>query len=133
MGLRATAESDLAYILENPLDFGWPVVLTDPAGQSKSLYGSSTDVATLIDPDTGLAISGRVASVALRLSSIFSDDPGPALAIPEGITSETSKPWTVAFDDINGNSYTFKVSKTNPDRALGIITCEIETYEPLGG
>jgi len=35
------------------------------------------------------------------------------------------------FNDVNGNTYTFKVSESNPDRAIGIITCMLEKYKNL--
>jgi len=36
------------------------------------------------------------------------------------------------FDDINGHSHTFKVSEAMPDRAIGIVTCMLETYRLIG-
>lgn len=130
MGLREQAELDLAITMEDPVcGFGWPIVLTDPAGVSKPLTGLSTDIAQLIDPDTGETVSGRLASVALRISSIESADPGPALSLPEAVALNSSAPWLVAFDDINGKPYTFKVAKSNPDRALGVITLIVENWE----
>lgn len=123
MGLREIAEADLGAILEDAVaGFGWPIVLTDPTGTTQALTGFSNDISQLIDPDTGQAVSGRLASVALRISSLAS-------GLPEGIADATSKPWLVAFDDINGNPFTFKVVKSNPDRALGLVTCLVEFYE----
>jgi hypothetical protein len=117
MSLRLTAESDLAVILEDDvMGFGWPITLTDPAGNAVSLTGFSDDIAQVIDPDTGQLVSGRLASAALRLSSIYTAFPSSGL--PRGIADTGSKPWLVTFDDINGNSYNFKISKSNPDRAL---------------
>jgi hypothetical protein len=128
MSLRLTAESDLAVILEDDvMGFGWPITLTDPAGNAVSLTGFSDDIAQVIDPDTGQLVSGRLASAALRLSSIYTAFPSSGL--PRGIADTGSKPWLVTFDDINGNSYNFKISKSNPDRALGVLTLILEAYE----
>lgn len=128
MSLRLTAESDLAVILEDDvMGFGWPITLTDPAGTAVNLTGFSNDISQVIDPDTGQLVSGRLASAALRLSSIYAAFPGSGL--PRGIADTGSKPWLVTFDDINGNSYNFKISKSNPDRALGILTLILEAYE----
>lgn len=122
MSLRALAESDLSFILEDGVcGFGWPIVLTDPDGLSQNLTGFSDDISQIIDPDTGQAVSGRLASVALRISSLN--------ALPVGISDSSLKPWLVTFDDINGNSFTFKVSQSNPDRALGVVTCLLELYK----
>ena len=129
MGLREMAETDLGFILEGDGDgFRWPIVVTDPAGLTTppGFYGFSNDIAQVIDPDTGQAVSGRLASVALRISSLTE----AGLGLPQGIADASLKPWLVAFDDINGNSYTFKVSQSNPDRALGLVACILEIYIP---
>lgn len=126
MNLRDTAEADLAGILEDDANgFGYPITLTSPDGLAAPLIGFSNDISLLIDPDTGLAISGRSASVALRISSIVA---AGYTTLPEAIQVGTLKPWLATFDDINGNSFTFKVSEGNPDRALGIVTCRLEIY-----
>ena len=125
-GLRETAETDLGVILEDDtIGFGWPITVTDPSGTVGNLIGFSNDVAEVIDPDTGQAVSGRIASVALRTSSLTA----AGLGLPEGIADATSKPWVIKFDDINGNPFTFKVQRSSPDRALGIVTCVLELYK----
>jgi len=126
-GLREMAEADLAFTLEDEATgFGWPITVTDPAGTSSTgLIGQSDDIAQLIDPDTGQAVSGRLASVGLRISSLTAQ----SLGLPEAIADETSKPWVVKFDDINGVAHTFKVQDSNPDRALGVVVCVLEAYK----
>lgn len=125
MGLREVAEKDLAIILEgDSYGFRWPITVTDPAGVSAALFGFSNDISLVIDPDTGQAVTGRLATVALRIQALI--DAG--LSLPVGIIELTSKPWVIEFNDINGNSYIFKVNESNPDRALGIIICILETY-----
>lgn len=127
MSLRELAEADLATTLEDAATgFGWPIVLTNPAGVSANLVGQSNDIAMVIDPDTGTAISGRSASCALRISSIIA----AGLALPQGIAAKTSKPWVVEFEDILGAPYVFKVAKSNPDRGMGLVTLQLETYTP---
>lgn len=126
MSLRATAETDLGAILEDGIyGFGWPITVTDPLGTVGSLTGFSDDIAQVIDPDTGQAVSGRIASVALRISSLTAK----GLGLPRGIANSDSKPWIIQFDDINGNAFKFKVSQSNPDRALGVVICLLELYE----
>jgi hypothetical protein len=125
MGLRAEAESVLSEILEDEDFFAWPITVTDPSGLSKSLTGRSTDIGQVIDPDTGLVVSGRAASVALRISTLTSLG---FTSLPRGIADASSRPWKVAFDDINGNAYTFKVMESAPDRAIGIVVCHLEIY-----
>ena len=126
MGLRAQAEADLAFILEDStFGFGFDITVTDPAETSVALIGYSDDIAQIIDPDTGQAVSGRLASAVLRISSLTT----AGLGLPQGIADSASKPWIIEFDDINGNPYKFKVSQSNPDRALGIVSCLLELYE----
>lgn len=124
MSLRELAEQDLAVVLENGSDFGWPITVTDPDGLSGSLTGSSTDIAQVIDPDTGEAVSGRMAAVTLRISSLTA----AGLGLPVAIADSTGLPWRVTFDDINGTPYTFLVAQSNPDRALGVVTCILRIY-----
>lgn len=125
MSLRQLAESDLEFILEDgATGFGWPIVVTDPHGAQATLTGYSDDIAQVIDPETGQAVSGRLASVALRISSLTA----AGMTLPQGIVDRSFKPWIVAFEDINGNAYTFKVAQSNPDRALGLVICLLESY-----
>lgn len=126
MSLRQLAETDLGLILEDSsTGFGWSITVTDPAGTIRTLTGFSDDIAQIIDPDTGQAVSGRLASVALRTSSLIA----AGLTLPRGIADSGSKPWVIEFDDINGSAYKFKVAQSNPDRALGLVTCLLELYQ----
>lgn len=125
MGLRDLAQSDLGAILEDKATgFGWDISVTDPSGNTQALVGFSDDIAQIIDPDTGTAVSGRLASVSIRISSLIA----AGLSLPQGIADAGSKPWIIGFNDINGNPYTFKVSQSNPDRALGLVVCLLENY-----
>lgn len=126
MSLRQLAETDLGLILEDSsTGFGWSITVTDPAGTVRTLTGFSDDIAQIIDPDTGLAVSGRLASAAIRISALTN----VGLGLPVGIADAGSKPWVVEFNDINGNPYKFKVSQSNPDRALGLVTLLLELYQ----
>lgn len=126
MGLRETAERDLGRILENRDEWGWDITLTDPSGTSAPLVGLSYDISQSVDPDTGQLITGRFAHVVLRVSSILL----AGLAIPENVADSSQKPWLVAFNDIQGTPYTFKVSHASPDRTLGSVSCTLEGYAP---
>ena len=126
MNLRVRAEADLGRIMENSTTgFGWPITVTDPSGNTANLIGLSNDISQLIDPETGQAVSGRLATVALRISSLTE----AGLGIPKNVSESQNKPWRVTFDDLQGNSYTFKVIDGNPDRGLGLVTCQLEYYE----
>ena len=126
MNLRQQAEADLGFILEDSATgFGWPITVTDPNGTSSPLTGSSNDISQVVDPETGQVVSGRSASVALRVASLFE---AGFNSLPVGIADRSSKPWLIAFNDINGNAHTFKVIQSNPDRTLGLVTCILEAY-----
>ena len=119
------AEADLGNILEDDLTgWGWAIELTNPSSKTETLTGYSNDISQVVDPDTGVVVSGRSASISIRIQSLY--DKG--LEIPRGIVDSSSKPWIVKFDDINGVAYTFKVAESNPDRALGVVTCVLEAY-----
>ena len=126
MGLRELAEADLAVTLEDAATgFAFAISVTDPAGTVAPLNGQSNDVGQAIDVETGQIVSGRIASVVLRLSSIAA---AGLVGIPQGIQDGTSKPWIIRFDDINGNAFDFKVAESFPDRALGVVACRLENW-----
>jgi hypothetical protein len=127
MSLRELAEQDLSSILEDKVTgFGWDITLRTPDDTTAQLVGFSNDISQVIDPDTGLLVSGRHATIALRTALIRDALKGDGL--PVGIADGAVKPWLVEFKDINGYNHTFKVVKSNPDRALGIVTCILEAY-----
>lgn len=124
-GLRELAEADLGIIINDTYGFGWSITVTNPAGLSvPDLKGFTNDISQLIDPDTGQAVSGRLATVAIRITDLIN----ASLALPESIVDTTSKPWVIEFNDINGNAYKFKVNESNPDRGLGMVVCLLELY-----
>ncbi len=121
MGLRQRAAVDAKRILEDSTSgFGWPFVLTSPAGVSTALTGYTTDVSVTIDPDTGQAVAGKKASVAVSLASL------PAM--PTAVADEMTKPWLVTVADIQGVTATLKVIEVLPDRALGVVVLLLESY-----
>lgn len=128
MNLRELAAADMGAILENGAHgFGWPITVTAPDGAVAAFTGFSNDISAVIDPETGQAVSGRLATVALRIESLIVNLPGAGL--PKGISDTGRKPWVVQFNDINGSAHTFKVQDGNPDRALGLVVCVLELYD----
>jgi hypothetical protein len=127
VSLRAQAAADLGAILGDAAGgFGWPITVTDPSGTARTLTGFSSDIGQVIDPQTGVAVAGRTASVALALAALTA----AGLGMPRGIADPASKPWVVSFNDIGGTSHTFKVLEAMPDRALGVVVCTLESYKP---
>lgn len=126
MNLRLLAERDLGVILEDSAGgFGWNIVLTAPGGGRHLFTGFSDDIAQAIDPETGQIVSSREASVALRMSSLRL----AGLELPRAISDTGSRPWTVEFTDILGDAHRFKIIRSHPDRALGLITLILEVYK----
>ncbi|MCH9712754.1 MAG: hypothetical protein K0U20_09040 [Proteobacteria bacterium] len=131
MGLREQIEADNRAILnDGAFGFGYSITLTDPTGNAQPLTGFSNDISQLIDPDTGQAVSGRVASAALNINDILT---AGFTELPKSIADSASKPWLITFDDINGNTNTFKISQSNPDRTIGMIVCILEFYKVVLG
>lgn len=127
MNLRLQAEKDFGAILEDSAaGFGWPVVVTSPSGLSAPMKGLTNDISVAVDPDTGELISGRSATVTVRIAKLreagFDEN-------PRGISNHQSKPWTVLFKDINGVPIIFKVMRTNPDRTIGGLVMILESYK----
>lgn len=125
MGLREEIRQYTHQFLQDEKHgFAWSLVVTDPDGRSARTAGFATDIADLIDPETGQAISGRQAEVSLSTQSL--SDAG--LEHPAYVAGAEGKPWTIRFDDIEGKSHTFKVMRSAPDRTLGIVLCYLEAY-----
>lgn len=119
MDLHALASQDLAITLEGD---GQTVTVTDPAGVSASIPAISNDISLLIDPETGVPVSGRNANVALRIETLRAH----SLALPKGVEDAAAVPWLVVYTTVNGDEITTKVVESNPDRALGLITLSLE-------
>lgn len=125
MSLRERAALDARRIIEDTSGFGWPITVTNPAGQSLAMTGLSTDIGFTINPDTGVAVSGRKASVALAIATLEA----AGMGLPYGVGDTKKKPWVIEFADIGGAPHLFKVVETMPDRAIGCITCIVEDYK----
>lgn len=127
MGLRSEAAAALVEIYEDEdTGGGWPITVVSPAGLSKVVIGRSADIGQMVDLETGAILSGRSASVSFAISSILT---AGFTTLPEGVVTATQKPWLVNFKDANGNSHTFKIQQSNPDRTVGAVTCILEVYK----
>jgi len=129
MSLRTQAEADLASTLEASQDFGFPIVLTDPAGTvSSGLMACCGDIGASIDPDTGMPVSGRTALLTVRMSTLTAQG---FTTIPEGVQLATSSPWVVAFASVSSGTQLYKVKRSMPDRTLGLVTMHLEFWRTL--
>lgn len=110
--------------LEDPAGFGWPVVVTDPSGASGTLFAQAGRVGLMIDPETGVAVTGQVAHAVIRQSSLAA----AGLGVPKGISDGAGKPWLVRFADVDGAARTYKVQEAQRDDHLGVVKCILEAY-----
>ena len=125
MGLRQEIRQHAHTILQDVAHgFAWSLVVTNPDGIAACMKGFSTDIADLIDPETGMAVSGRQAEVTLSFDSLKA----VGLKHPAYIANGDGKPWTIKFDDIEGISHIFKVMRSAPDRTMGLVLCYLEAY-----
>lgn len=125
MGLRQELRNDVHRILgDSAYGFGWALVVTDPDGNNACLRGFSTDIADLIDPETGQGISGRQAEVTISMDALRI----AGLGHPAYIANTEGKPWVVKFLDIEGKPHAFKVMRSAPDRTAGLVLCFLEAY-----
>jgi hypothetical protein len=124
MGLREQAALDSQSILGDLSGFGWPFQLISPLGTVAELVGFCTDVGTTIDPETGIAVAGRKASVAVSLASLT--DSG--IGLPVAVADSGQKPWVVTFPDVQGVFIDWKIIEVLPDRAAGVVVLLLELY-----
>jgi len=124
MGLREQAALDAQAILEDTSSgFGCPFTLTSPLGVAAQRVGFTQDIGQTIDPDTGQAVAGRRASVAVSLRSL------PEMPV---VTADSDrKPWIVRFLNILGVGTAWKVIEVLPDRALGVVVLLLEVYQQV--
>jgi len=127
MSLRSVAQADVRTILGDAA-FGAALSLTvtNPLGEEGTLNGWSNDIGLLIDPDTGVAVSGRYATCAFTFIDLTA---AGVTGTPKGIADSSSLPWRVAFTNERGVTYLFKIVETQPDQTLGYIICTLEMFE----
>ena len=127
MNFLEIAQQDKAFTLkDSEFGFGTVITLTDPDLLSANVTGRANDIFFSIDPNTGVAVSGRTATIAVDMQEL--EDKGFS-TLPKGESDKTKKPWIVEYTDQLGKSYTFKVLEGNPDRTLGIVLCTLEFYK----
>lgn len=127
VGLRETATEDHRAILgDEPTGFGRSTTVTDPAGTSAEVVGFTNDVSQVLDPETGVAISGRVPTAVFSLAALSA----AGFGVPEAVPGTAGLPWRVSFVDADGETHQFKVREVLRDRSLGSVVCVLEAYRP---
>ena len=96
MNLVAQAEADLALTLESTADFGEAFILTDPSGVTGNLTGQFSNISAVIDPDTGVRISGEFIQATARISSITAEGLGMPVGIEDISFDARGQLWAVS-------------------------------------
>ena len=127
MNFLGIAQQDKAFTLkDSEFGFGTVITITDPDLLSADVTGRTNDISFAIDPNTGVAVSGRTATIAIDMQELT--DKGFS-SLPVAQTDKTKKPWLVEYTDQLGNAHVFIVLEANPDRTLGIVLCTLDFYK----
>lgn len=127
MNFLEIAQQDKAFTLnDDQFGFGSTIKLTDPDQFSADVVGRSNDISFAIDPNTGVAVSGRTATISIDMNELT--DKGFS-SLPAAQSDKTKKPWIVEWTDQQSNAHTFTVLEGNPDRTLGIVLCTLQFYK----
>lgn len=100
------------------------MTVTDPVGVAAELTALVTDHFSAIDPETGIPVAGRTASVTISMGSL--DDAG--MALPSGVMDPAALPWRVTFAGADGVTQTYRVTEVLPDRSIGAVVCRLEFF-----
>ena len=121
MSLAAIAAADLIRILNGD---GACVTLQAPDGRTAEFRANTQDISHAIDPQTGMIVSGRTATVAISQSDLRAMNMAPV-----GVADSKVKPWVVRFaETVGGAEHVFKVASTKPDRTIGVVILILESY-----
>ncbi|AUR81979.1 hypothetical protein NVP1017O_10 [Vibrio phage 1.017.O._10N.286.55.C11] len=125
MSLLQRIQKDSQRIM-NSTRFGVSIdiVLLDPAQVEYPLKSIVTVIHNLVDPDTGQPVSGYLATASINRLDLNA----LGIALPEGVSDELQRPWTVRETNIDGVVVTYKITRAAPDEANGNILCDLGSY-----
>lgn len=123
MSLLSDLASTARDILSNTADFAVSMVVTSPEGRKVTVAGIAADIGLSIDPETGVSIAGRKASVAIS-SALLAEN---GLELPRNIPENDKRPWVVEWTPPTGPAQKMKVVSTIPDK-LGVVILQLEKY-----
>jgi hypothetical protein len=123
VNLRAQAALDAREIVEDVAEgFGCDFTLVSPAGIKVELKGLDQDISALIDPETGQAVTGRLATMVVSMKAL--EEAG--VSLPRGVADEGSHVWMVLATNVLGKPRKWKVSEARPDASIGLTTMFLE-------
>ena len=121
MSLLAKAAADVRSILNDVAGgVAVPITIVPPTHDSVIVNGFQTDVGLSTDPDTGVMVAQRKASIAISQADLLA----AGIDIPEGVPDDDRTPWLVRWTPPTGEQQTMKVVNVLPDK-LGclVLTC----------
>ncbi len=127
MSLLADARTLAHSIVGNIDDFATEITCTDEFEATATVNGLVNETALAIDPDTGVQVAGKQASVVVSRAAISE----AGLAYPKAIPETTATPWLVAWAGADAVSRSYKVIEVLPDDNPGIdlVTLKLDAYE----
>lgn len=108
MNIRALAEKDLSFTLENNGE-STEICFFDPEGEIYKVFGRVGDIGLSYDTE-GNAVSGRVVCANWRLSAMTVN--GKYLIPGRG--------WACKWKDLSGKAWSAYVTRCEPDRTMGV-------------
>ncbi|AUR86591.1 hypothetical protein NVP1087A_10 [Vibrio phage 1.087.A._10N.261.45.F9] len=125
MSLLQRLQKDSQRIMNSSkFGFSTDIVLIDPNDVEYPLKSILTVIHNLIDPDTGQPVSGYLATASINRLDLNA----LGITLPEGVSDELQRPWTVRETNIDGVVVTYKITRAAPDEANGNILCDLGSY-----
>ncbi|WFS86283.1 hypothetical protein vBVhaSMAG7_066 [Vibrio phage vB_VhaS_MAG7] len=125
MSLLQRLQKDSQRIMNSSkFGFSTDIVLIDPNDVEYPLKSILTVIHNLIDPDTGQPVSGYLATASINRLDLNA----LGITLPEGVSNELERPWTVRETNIDGVVVTYKITRAAPDEANGNILCDLGSY-----
>ena len=126
MGLLERMQKDSQRIM-NSTTFGFSkaIALISPDGVEYPFKAILSVIHNLIDPDTGQPVSGYLATASLNRLDLNDNQ----ITLPEGVSSQFERPWTLRETNIDGVQVTYKITRAAPDEANGNILCDLGAYD----
>ena len=125
MSLLQRLQKDSQRIMNSSkFGFSTDIVLIDPDGVEYPLKSILTVIHNLIDPDTEQPVSGYLATASINRLDLNA----LGITLPEGVSDELQRPWTVRETNIDGVVVNYKITRAAPDEANGNILCDLGSY-----
>ena len=122
MSLVQQAHEDLGEIMHSEDGAVWDCTITSPGGVSYPFKCRMADNHAPVETGTDVVVTGRQVSISVFIPDLV------AVGFENiyGVASNSAKPWKVEFENIIGQSGTYKVVETNPDYGIGNIILFLE-------